>query len=444
MNDAVISVENLGKKYLIGHQTLGRNSDETLRDAIVRGLKEFRRTTLDTISGKQIIRGDTVEEFWALKNVSFEIHRGDVIGIIGSNGAGKSTLLKILSRVTEPTEGRVKIKGRVASLLEVGTGFHPELSGRENIFLNGSILGMRQAEIRKNFDAIVDFSGIERFLDTPVKRYSSGMYVRLAFAVAAHLEPDVLVVDEVLAVGDAEFQKKCLGKMEDAGSQGRTVIFVSHNLGALRRLCKRGFVLQNGEISYVGDSASATDFYLRSTLAVARGCRGSANYPKDEQKAFQVLAVKLLNQAGNNTDLFDCDEPISIIIDCVSRSPIPHLYGYLALKHESGVTAWESDSLDMPPNQLDNLLTGRHQIRIVIPPRTLGRGEYAVYLSFASSQAEKGFLVDTPGNTVTFCLSDTATSRGDRRNGYLSTLLSWQVGPSVPLPETESVMSKCQ
>src|SRR5256886_1490006 len=217
MSQNIITVENLSKKYLVGHKAAGEGRDPymALRDVIGRGARNFARKAIDVARGRQILQGDEVEEFWALKDVSFEVKQGEVLGIIGNNGAGKSTLLKILSRITEPNEGRATLRGRVASLLEVGTGFHPELTGRENIFLNGAILGMSRAEISRKFDEIVAFAEIEQFLDTPVKKYSSGMYVRLAFAVAAHLEPEILVVDEVLAVGDAEFQKKCLGKMED-------------------------------------------------------------------------------------------------------------------------------------------------------------------------------------------------------------------------------------
>jgi homopolymeric O-antigen transport system ATP-binding protein len=249
MASAAILVENLSKRYLIGHQSADRARDNTLRDAIVRAAKNILRRSGDIIAHRQIVFGDEVEEFWALRDVSFTVQRGEVLGIIGRNGAGKSTLLKILSRITEPTNGRIRLRGRVASLLEVGTGFNSELTGRENIYLNGAILGMLQAEIKKKFDEIVAFAEVERFLDTPVKRYSSGMYVRLAFAVAAHLEPEILVVDEVLAVGDAEFQKKCLGKMNEVSRQeGRTVLFVSHNMGAVRTLCDRGIVLNNGHV----------------------------------------------------------------------------------------------------------------------------------------------------------------------------------------------------
>jgi lipopolysaccharide transport system ATP-binding protein len=236
--DVVIRAEGLGKKYLIGHHA-ERERYVALRDVLARGVRGLWRKTAGMARGRAIVVGDTVEEFWALRDVSFEVKRGEVLGIIGRNGAGKSTLLKILSRITEPSEGRVTIDGRVASLLEVGTGFHPELTGRENIYLNGAILGMTRAEIRRKFDEIVAFAEVEKFLDTPVKRYSSGMYVRLAFAVAAHLEPEILVVDEVLAVGDAEFQKKCLGKMSEVAGGGRTVLFVSHNMAAVQNLCKR-------------------------------------------------------------------------------------------------------------------------------------------------------------------------------------------------------------
>lgn len=253
MSDTIISVDNLSKCYLVGHQS-GPQRYQSLRENLVRHGKNFGRKAVDMFRGRQVVQGDEVEEFWALKEVSFEVKRGEVLGIIGRNGAGKSTLLKILSRITEPTSGRVTLRGRVASLLEVGTGFHPELTGRENVFLNGAILGMTRGEIRSKFDEIIDFAGVEKFLDTPVKRYSSGMYVRLAFAVAAHLEPEILVVDEVLAVGDAEFQKKCLGKMQDVAQGGRTVLFVSHDLSAISTLTQKCILLQEGRIVALGST----------------------------------------------------------------------------------------------------------------------------------------------------------------------------------------------
>lgn len=268
MSDIAIRVENLGKSYLVGHNAHQKERYTALRDVISRNIHNLVRKTSDMIHGRPIIQGDEVEEFWALRNVSFEVRQGDRIGIIGRNGAGKSTLLKILSRITEPSSGRVTINGRVASLLEVGTGFHPELTGRENIYLNGAILGMSRREIQRKFDEIVDFAEVEKFLDTPVKRYSSGMYVRLAFAVAAHLEPEILVVDEVLAVGDAQFQKKCLGKMENVASEGRTVLFVSHNMAAVEQLCTNSIILTGGKIECYSETAEVIRKYYNKVGGV--------------------------------------------------------------------------------------------------------------------------------------------------------------------------------
>ncbi len=261
----VIRSEHLSKKYIISHQQ--QEKYVTLRDVIAKKAKSIFQSP--TRAGKE--KPDAIakkEEFWALKDLNFKIEQGDRVGIIGRNGAGKSTLLKVLSRITEPTKGKISIKGRVSSLLEVGTGFHAELTGRENIYLNGAILGMHRAEIKRKFDEIVDFSGVEKFLDTPVKRYSSGMYVRLAFAVAAHLESEILIVDEVLAVGDIEFQKKCLGKMQDISKgQGRTVLFVSHNMGAINQLCNRGILLKSGQIIDDGTTAQIVKSYMKSVMS---------------------------------------------------------------------------------------------------------------------------------------------------------------------------------
>ena len=265
MADSVIVVENLSKSYLVGHRSdaSGRYKYTALRDVVGREARNFARKAADLVRGRQIVQGDEVEEFWALKDVSFEVKQGEVLGIIGRNGAGKSTLLKILSRITEPTSGRVTLHGRVASLLEVGTGFHPELTGRENIFLNGAILGMARREIQRRFDEIVAFAEVEKFLDTPVKHYSSGMYVRLAFAVAAHLQSEILIVDEVLAVGDLDFQRKCLGRMDQiARHHGRTILFVSHNMAAIRALCTVGVLIEKGEILSIGAIGDCLQSYM--------------------------------------------------------------------------------------------------------------------------------------------------------------------------------------
>ena len=294
--DVVIRAEGLGKKYTIQHAQSERYT--TVRDSLSHQAAALGRWANPFTLAGQIRRtrrhvahehqhGE--EDFWALKDVSFEIRRGERVGIIGRNGAGKSTLLKILSRITEPTTGRVEIRGRVASLLEVGTGFHPELTGRENIYLNGAILGMTRREIRSKFDEIVDFAEVEKFLDTPVKRYSSGMYVRLAFAVAAHLEPEILVVDEVLAVGDASFQKKCLGKMKDVSGEGRTVLFVSHSMGVLGELCSKGIWLNEGKIQYLGSSVDCIQKYLSSGYERGAGFVDLSNHKNRIQGAKNIL-----------------------------------------------------------------------------------------------------------------------------------------------------------
>ncbi len=264
MSKSVIVAENLSKRYLLGHKAAADAKYQymALRDVVGREARNFVRKAADFVRGREIVQGDEVEEFWALKNVSFDIKQGEVVGIIGRNGAGKSTLLKILSRITEPSEGRVQLRGRVASLLEVGTGFHPELTGRENIFLNGAILGMPQKEVRRKLDQIVEFAEVDKFLDTPVKRYSSGMYVRLAFAVAAHLEPEILIIDEVLAVGDTKFQEKCLGRMKDIATGGRTVLVVSHNLGTVAQLADRALLLHAGRVVAEGLVDDVTSAYL--------------------------------------------------------------------------------------------------------------------------------------------------------------------------------------
>lgn len=306
----VIRVENLGKKYRIHHQQRERYT--ALRDVIANRAKSlFRNFQSSSPLLAPCSPHPAEEDFWALKDVSFDIKQGEVVGIIGRNGAGKSTLLKVLSRITEPTTGRIAIKGRIASLLEVGTGFHPELTGRENIYLNGAILGMSRVEIARKFDEIVDFAEVEKFLDTPVKRYSSGMYVRLAFAVAAHMEPEVLVIDEVLAVGDAEFQKKCLGKMSEVAGMGRTVLFVSHNMATVNRLCQRGILLEKGQIIADGDTNEVTSKYLisESGSMAERYWYEPELRPGDD--VVRLIGVKVL-QHQEVTDNIDIRFPVQI------------------------------------------------------------------------------------------------------------------------------------
>jgi homopolymeric O-antigen transport system ATP-binding protein len=279
LSDFSITVENLSKRFFVGHSG-GKESYTALRDIISGNARDITRKLMSIARGQQIVSGREIEELWALRDVSFAIKPGEVIGIIGRNGAGKSTLLKILSRITDPTEGRVRIRGRVASLLEVGTGFHPELTGRENIYLNGAILGMSRADIDRKFDEIVQFAGTERFLDLPVKRYSSGMYVRLAFAVAAHIDPEILIVDEVLAVGDYEFQQKCLGKMQDVASrEGRTVILVSHNLAVISEMANRAILLDSGHVITDGAVSDAISAYISKHATPAIYVRSSTKTP---------------------------------------------------------------------------------------------------------------------------------------------------------------------
>lgn len=314
MSDIVIKAEHLGKKYVIGHQDQ-KDSYLALRDVIAQKAHRLWNKTRDMATGKPIIRGDTLEEVWALKDVSFTIQRGDAVGIIGRNGAGKSTLLKVLSRITEPSSGRVTVKGRVASLLEVGTGFHPELTGRENIFLNGTILGMTRKEIHRKFDEIVAFADIEQFLDTPVKRYSSGMYVRLAFAVAAHLEPEILVVDEVLAVGDTAFQRKCLSKMGEVSHGGRTVLFVSHNMAAIQSLCRHAYLLDRGSVVCSGAATDVLSVYMQSiSPSVAR----PLGERPDRKGDGRVRLVSLSIDSGEDAAPIRCSDSLRIQIGYTS------------------------------------------------------------------------------------------------------------------------------
>ena len=327
MSHTVINVENLSKSYLIGHKSGGQTREAyvALRDVIGREIRNMGHKTLDVLRGRQVLQADEIEEFWALKDVSFEVKQGEVLGIIGRNGAGKSTLLKILSRITDPTKGRVVLGGRVASLLEVGTGFHPELTGRENIFLNGAILGMTRREISTKFDEIVAFAGIEKFLDTPIKRYSSGMCVRLAFAVAAHLEPEILILDEVLAVGDAEFQRKCLGKMDEVSrQQGRTVILVSHNLAAVAEMADRALLLDGGSVVVTGSVSEAISTYLSKNFAGASYIRPF----RQQDSSPQILRVDVATSQGSGAQHFGRPMVVNFLI----RHEKPMKRGYLSFQ----------------------------------------------------------------------------------------------------------------
>jgi len=377
-SDVIIRADCLGKKYVIGHES-GRERD-TIRDVISRIARHFARTTVDMLRGQPMLAGDTIEEFWALKDVNFEIERGEVVGIIGRNGAGKSTLLKILSRITEPTEGCVTIKGRVASLLEVGTGFHGELTGRENIYLNGAILGMRRAEIRRKFDEIVAFAEIEKFLDTPVKRYSSGMYVRLAFAVAAHLEPEILLVDEVLAVGDADFQRKSLGKMSDVAKGGRTVLFVSHNLGAIRRLCSRAFLLENGKLAFGGSVDEALTAYERLYKSLARSI-ASASFTGPLAGQIQFDQV-ICRQDGVVVSELNPQRDSEIELHYFAFRSFPTFDVQLALFRDGLHVTSCFDTLDEPP-----IRSGHFISRFKIPGNIFRPGIYTLGIGARTSNA---------------------------------------------------------
>ena len=376
MSDVVISVENLSKRYLVGHRSGERGRYTALRDVIAREARNFARKAVDAFCGRQIVQGDEVEEFWALKDVSFNVKRGEVIGIVGKNGAGKSTVLKILSRITEPTAGRVRLRGRVASLLEVGTGFHPELTGRENIFLNGAILGMTRREIRKKFDEIVDFAEVNQFLDTPVKHYSSGMYVRLAFAVAAHLEPEILIVDEVLAVGDANFQKKCLGKMHSAAvEENRTVLFVSHNMQAMQSLCDNALLLEDGEIIMQGAPRSVVTKYL----AQAQPSNGERVWTEDAAPGDEratLIGVRVLSSEGEASGNLDSDRDIHIELDFLAQQIKDSLCVGFDLTNSDGVVLFRTYQTDLPSEHWPPLKNGRNRWRCRIPKGLLNDGDF--------------------------------------------------------------------
>jgi lipopolysaccharide transport system ATP-binding protein len=379
MSDTVIKVENLGKKYLIRHEKRERYT--ALRDVMANkfksfGSKIFSPFTFHRSQSSNSPFTESKENFWALKDVSFEIKKGERVGIIGRNGAGKTTLLKLLSRITEPTTGRITLKGRVASLLEVGTGFHPELTGRENIFLNGAILGMSKVEIKTKFDEIVDFAEIEKFLDTPVKRYSSGMYVRLAFAVAAHLEPEILIVDEVLAVGDAQFQKKCLGKMEDVSAkEGRTVLFVSHNMQAIIALCNSAILLQEGKIVRNGPSQEVSSCYLFEDRNY--NSFKEWNNLKPGNNIVKLHHIRAVDKNYNTKDSFYTTEPVGIEM-CYEVFEKGHVlwHGY-NFHNSDGINIFDSHSVTAELYNLEHPI-GKFIATAWIPENLLAEGSILI------------------------------------------------------------------
>ncbi len=374
MSDIVIKTENLGKKYIIGHQA-ERGRYVALRDVLMQNARGLWNKTKDMARGKPIILGDAKEEVWALKELSFEIQRGEEVGIIGRNGAGKSTLLKVLSRITEPSAGRVTISGRVASLLEVGTGFHPELTGRENIYLNGAILGMTRAEIKRKFDGIVAFAEVEKFLDTPVKRYSSGMYVRLAFAVAAHLEPEILVVDEVLAVGDAEFQQKCLGRMEDVGREGRTVLFVSHNMAAISRLCTRCIYLDSGKVANIGPTSSTIEQYLAGGFS---GRTAEVIFKGGDGDDVRFVSARTLGQNDLPKNIFRSDEDVRISVTYEVKRPLAGVSVAINLSSSEVPSLWSLGDWEIHPQLFNKRTPGVWTGEWIVPANVLRPGRYYV------------------------------------------------------------------
>jgi lipopolysaccharide transport system ATP-binding protein len=422
-----ISVEDLSKKYIIGHQRRERYS--ALRDVLANGAKRFASKLLHPFATPE--DGATHETFWALKEVSFTIQQGDRVGIIGRNGAGKSTLLKILSRITEPTSGRFSIRGRVSSLLEVGTGFHPELTGRENIFLNGAILGMRRAEIGRKFDEIVAFAEVEQFLDTPVKRYSSGMYVRLAFAVAAHLEPEILIVDEVLAVGDVQFQKKCLGKMEDVGKEGRTVLFVSHNMAVVNQLCTKGILMDKGQISAEGAVENILDQYIQRS--VVNRSHTFVNQMRDFQAKARLIEAYVLGENNKSCAVFPVDQSASIMLVWQLKVPVPFLRVGVEITDTNGVVVLSSMDTDTTDLHGKPRQPGVFHETMSMPPFLLKPGIYSVKAFAGMPGIERIMeMEDILEFEVTENHTHLSHVPGARRGGYIAAPLQWEVnlGPA--------------
>jgi lipopolysaccharide transport system ATP-binding protein len=421
MDRSVIAVEQLSKKYLISH----RAADSGLRHAIEEAVRSPWRWLRNRAGRDSASR----EEYWALRDIQFQVGSGEVVGLIGRNGAGKSTLLKVISRITPPSSGRVRLRGRIGSLLEVGTGFHPELTGRENVFLNGAILGMSRLEIKRKFDEIVAFSGVEKFIDTPVKRYSSGMYVRLAFAVAAHLEPEVLLVDEVLAVGDAEFQKKCLDKMDDVGQSGRTVLFVSHNMQAITRLCTRCILLDSGRIKLDGPPHEVANAYLNSGLgtSAAREWPDLKRAPGDD--VVKLCAVRVRAEDGTVTDQIDIRRTVGVELEYEVLKPGYIFHPHFGLTNEDGTLLFVAQDVDAAWRQKKRP-TGRYVSTGWIPGNLLAEGAMAVGVTLMTLQPETTHLDlrDAAVFRVVDCLSAADTARGDYPRpipGVVRPLLHW-------------------
>ena len=409
-SNSIIKVDNLGKQYRLGVDTAPYSTvREVVMDTLKSPLRSLRRNGSDPT-------------IWALRDVSFEIQTGEIVGIIGRNGAGKSTLLKILSRITEPTIGRVQLFGRVASLLEVGTGFHPELTGRENIYLNGSILGMSKKEIESKFDEIVAFAEIEKFIDTPVKRYSSGMYVRLAFAVAAHLEPEILVVDEVLAVGDYAFQQKCLDKMQDVSTHGRTVLIVSHNMGAISRLCQRCILLDKGTVLTMGKPSTVIEAY------VAGGAQNRAEYrqPSSFDKDINLRRVAVIDEHGEVRNEVGYDDVLRLLVEYEVNRVVKGVSVGLSLSTVDGTCAFQTADIDVNPALLVERVAGTYTATVEVPAKWLNVGRYTVVGTIASAAAS-GIVYDHI-EVLSFNLVDTGSpgSRfGIERKGVLQPILDW-------------------
>ena len=399
--EPIISARGLGKSYQI--RTGEKKRYHTLRDDLIEGTRGFVQGQWKRFSiGKA--SSTRTEEFWALKDIDLDIYPGEVVGIVGRNGAGKSTLLKILSRVVQPTTGEAVLHGRVASLLEVGTGFHPELTGRENIFMSGAVLGMQQAEIRRKFDEMVAFAEVEKFLDTPVKRYSSGMYVRLAFAVAAHLEPDILLVDEVLAVGDAAFQKKCLGKMEDvAKSQGRTVLFVSHQMGMINQLCDQAFLLEKGTIVQKGNSKDVITAYLEKSSLNQQSNFIRAN-PSEINKKIFISEARTLNKSGISTSEFGHTEPILLNVICLGEKCPNDTLLSITVKDRLGKKIFSSE-VNLNP-YAENLYKEALSATVKIPEHFLTPGRYSFFIGLHIPKVE---TLDSLEDMCEFTVIDTGS-----------------------------------